>query len=189
MTKTDNARPESKLALRRHFLQTYHAEEAPKVFDACQGEQVLWRELRREFPCKYWGVDVKPKEGRLAIDSIRILEQTGWDFDVIDIDTYGAPWRHWKAVLLNAPRKPITVFLTAGSTMFRGWVDAVAFEALGMSSIRSEVPISFGQRLNDIAVEYCLAMSYFYRWTPIDCREATPNVATRYIGIRLQPTH
>ncbi|HZU48538.1 MAG TPA: hypothetical protein VFA16_15010, partial [Mycobacterium sp.] len=93
-TKTDNGNLEAKLGLRRHFLRRYHMENKPMVLDCCQGDGIIWRKLRQEFECDYWGVDVKPKRGRLSIDSVRILAQPGWPHDVLDIDTYGSPWRH-----------------------------------------------------------------------------------------------
>jgi hypothetical protein len=55
--------------------------------------------LRREFRVDYWGVDIKRAPGRLKIDSTHILSQDGWDFGVIDIDTYGSPWSHYFALL------------------------------------------------------------------------------------------
>lgn len=65
-TKTDNHNPAAKLALRRHFLRKYHAVGEIRVIDCCQGSAKLWTQLRKEFEIKsYWGVDVKPKAGRL----------------------------------------------------------------------------------------------------------------------------
>ena len=51
--KTDNANLPAKLALRRYFLNKYHTSQKPLVFDACQGEGVLWETIRRSFKCNY----------------------------------------------------------------------------------------------------------------------------------------
>src|SRR5262245_28997543 len=96
------------------MLRTYHEGDALHVFDACQGSGVLWSHLRREFVvASYWGVDQKAKAGRLKIDSVRLLEAGLIGQNVIDVDTYGAPWKHWEA-LLPFVQRPTTVFLTIG---------------------------------------------------------------------------
>lgn len=70
--------------------------------------------LRTEFAiAQYWGVDVTPKSGRLKIDSVRILGQPGLEQNVIDIDTYGSPWKYWFALTRNA-HASLTVFPTSG---------------------------------------------------------------------------
>ncbi|MEN3369967.1 MAG: hypothetical protein V7609_2110 [Verrucomicrobiota bacterium] len=104
--KTDNHNPDAKLTLRRHFLNRYHVpivaygDTSIRVLDCCQASGRLWGVLRREFAgVEYWGVDVRPKKGRLKIDSVRILDQPGVTQNVIDIDTYGSPFKHWMALL------------------------------------------------------------------------------------------
>lgn len=105
MKKTDNTNLPAKLDLRRRFLRKYHAEDPANVLDCCQGDGVIWKTLRREFTIAgYWGVDTKRKPGRLRLDSSRILAQAGWLQNVVDIDTYGSPWRHWLAMLPNVKR-------------------------------------------------------------------------------------
>ena len=114
MGKTDNHSPHAKLDLRRYFLRRYHTDP-PHVLDCCQGGGIMWGTLRKEFPvASYWGLDLKPKKGRLKLDSVRVLQQPGWPQDVVDIDTYGSPWKHWMAMLPNV-RRPTTVFLTIGN--------------------------------------------------------------------------
>jgi len=133
-TKTDNSDPQAKLDLRRYFLRTYHTAAPPHVLDCCQGSGLLWRSLRQEFPiASYWGLDQKPKKGRLQIDSVRVLAQPGWRADIIDVDTYGSPWKHWLALLPHV-RRPVTVFLTVGATnaSLLGGVDRATLQALGL---------------------------------------------------------
>lgn len=65
-TKTDKHYLVAKLLLRRHFLARCHAEKPPRVQDCLQCSGLLWLKLSREFPLdSYWGVDLKPKKGRL----------------------------------------------------------------------------------------------------------------------------
>lgn len=184
--KTDNHNPKAKLDLRRYFLKKYHADGQPiRVFDCCQGSGLLWRELRKEFDvASYWGVDVKPKAGRLKIESQRVLAQTGMTENVIDIDTYGSPWKHW-AVLLPNITQPITVFLTIGQVSFSGSaLHREAREALGIGNFK--VPNAIGCKLNCLAANYLL--SYVRSGTTIlEAVEAVSDGNARYIGVRLEP--
>ena len=115
--KTDNSHLETKLELRREMLRKYQGKGSLAVIDCCQGSGVIWSILREEFKLgSYWGLDTKKAPGRLQIDSARVLCQPGWRADVIDVDTYGAPWAHWEALLPNVTGA-VTIFLTIGQTM------------------------------------------------------------------------
>ena len=183
--QTDNHNPDAKLLLRKYFLEKYHADGSATVFNCCQGGGVMWNTIRKTHPVKsYWGVDLKEKKGRLKIDSIRILQQ-GLAQSVIDIDTYGSPWKHWFALLskLNGPK---TVFLTIGSTMFKGATDGAVLAALGCVFTRLKLPETFYGRLDEIGVNHALAMGADFA----TLREAVESVSTgnaRYIGVRLEP--
>ncbi|WP_455387462.1 hypothetical protein [Petrachloros mirabilis] len=182
--KTDNANAKAKLDLRRYFLKKYHADSPLRVLDCCQGSGLLWGRLRSEFEVQqYWGIDVKPKKGRLSIDSSRVLAQSGWDYNVIDIDTYGSPWKHWEAMLPNICQ-PTTVFLTIGQ-----WQMGTANEIKDALGIRDlGVPPGIGRKLQSIAVSYCLARCYDYDTMLIEAVEASAAAShARYIGVRLEP--
>lgn len=145
----------------------------------------MWTTLRRTHPvASYWGVDVKPKKGRVKIDSVRILQQPGLRQDVIDIDTYGSPWKHWFALLPNIA-KPTTVFLTIGSCQVGG--SAISTEARAVLGVgKLPVPNGIGFKLNELAVDYCLsAMAGFCKM--IEAVESVSTGNARYIGVRLEP--
>src|SRR5690606_34501325 len=147
----------AKLELRRYFLRKYHSDKPPAVLDCCQGSGVIWTELRKEFEvASYWGVDLKPKKGRLKIDSVKILAQPGWTQDVVDVDAYASPWKHWEAILANG-HFPLTVFLTRGSHSLKT-LDQHEKQALGLTFSR-ELPGAFWPKLQliDLAVRYCVA--------------------------------
>lgn len=187
--KTDNANLAGKLALRRHFLRTYHAAEPARVFDCCQGSGVIWKTLRAEFEiASYWGVDVKEKKGRLKIRSERVIGQRGMVENVIDVDTYGSPWRHWAAILPVVDR-PITVFLTLGLVRMGGggFIGNEALRALGLSFKRLELPASFQGRLGDLAASFLLALPYRHGLRIVEAREAPRAANARYIGVRMEP--
>jgi hypothetical protein len=181
--KTDNHNLPAKLALRRHFLRTFHSDGDIRVLDCCQASGKIWGELRKEFYCRYWGVDVKPKPGRLKIDSVRILEQCGLEQNVIDIDTYGSPWKHWFALLRNT-REPLTVFLTIG--IGGGNADRALLDALGLTFKTLKIPNAIGARIGETGVAACIARARDFGFEIADCREAA-NLGghARYIGVRL----
>lgn len=197
--KTDNGALAAKLALRRHFLTAYHLDVLPTVLDCCQGEGVLWTALKKEYAlANYCGLDTKPKKGRLAIDSYRFLAAGGWKADVVDVDTYGSPWKHWIEIL-RATHPALTVFLTVGhvSMSASGFtqVDTIPLVAAGLSFETLTVPPSLQGKVSDLCVPYALARATAFGWTIVACLEAESPVAgrggnsCRYFGIRLERPH
>lgn len=183
--KTDNHDPSAKLALRRHFLDAYHKEAPPHVMDCCAGSGKLWGELRQQYTLgSYWALDLKPKKGRLKLDSVRVLQQRGWTQDVIDVDTYGSPWSHWLALLPNVKR-PTTVFLTVGqvapmgSPLFRH-----VREALGLGTLH--IPNAISAKLNAMAARHLLARASAHGLRIALAIEAESTGNARYLGVRLE---
>lgn len=164
------------------MLNKYHTETSPRVLDCCQGEAKLWNQLRREFEiAKYLGVDLKPKRGRLKIDSRAILSRPGWFYDVVDIDTYGSPWRHLEA-LVNTLKSGVTVFITIGRVMMG--VDKAELKALGLHNLRN-LPPTLGSKvvknnLSTVLTSICSSV------TIQEMVESPPGRNARYIAIRLK---
>lgn len=194
--KTDNRFMGPKLLLRRHFLQRYH-RVPPRVLDCCQGSGKLWGALMQEFPVKtYWGLDKKPKKGRIAIDSERILASGKWVADVVDVDTYGSPWGHWFH-LLRTGTGPLTVFLTVGLVRVGGggMMATVVKQAIGLSKLEPKLvhrqtgPITLKAsllgKLHDFSVAYCLRQALPLGWQVIEAQEAFPSDKARYFGVHL----
>ncbi len=190
VNKTDNAHLGAKLLLRRHFLARYHPRGTARVLDCCQGQMVLWKRLHREFaPAEYLGVDLKPAPGRLTIDSVRLLERPGWAWNVIDIDTWGLPWRHWTAILSTAPPAPLTVFLTVGMAKAPGagfgrlshWMGGM----LQMRFGRLKRPPTLGARLAYGLAGWLLCRPAQSGIRPVEIHEAFPSTNARYLGIHL----
>lgn len=187
--KTDNHNPAAKLALRRHFLGKYHGDGAASVLDCCQGGGLIWGVLRREFIVpNYWGIDLKPKKGRLKLDSVRVLQQPGWSQNIIDIDTYGSPWKHWLAMLPNIVR-PTTVFLTLGQlqTGTVGSVGDAAIKAAGLTFPTLKLPQAFHVKLRDTFPSFALGQASLFGIMIIEALEAVSNGNARYFGLRLEP--
>lgn len=182
-TKTDNAFFGTKIRLRRYFLEKFHSAPGRfSVFDACCGDQHIWRELRRDYPrINYFGAD--HLKTALKVDSARLCEDAKYAaFDVIDIDTYGNPWTHYFNLLPNI-EKPTTIFLTIGSS---GPATAM-LAALGLHAFKY-IPSSILANINrTIATDYCIMHARAFGLEPTDIKEAFPGKNARYIGLRLQP--
>jgi hypothetical protein len=185
--KTDNHNPAAKLELRRYFLRKFHVEEPPSVLDCFQGSGLLWGQLRTEFRLgRYWGVDVKPKAGRLKIDSARILEQPGWTADVVDLDAYGSPWKHWCNLVRTFGGESLTVFVTIGMVRIAGGnFDHAMMQMAGCKFHALKVPNSLGVRLAERPTEFALAEAERNGLTATEMVEAFPQRNARYLGIRL----
>lgn len=185
-TKTDNAHLSSKLALRRHLLDRFHATDDVRVFDCCQGSGVIWKTLRRTVKVTtYWGVDVKPRPGRLKIDSRRVVCQAGLDANVVDIDTYGMPWDHWCGLLPNVSR-PTTVFLTIGLVTMGGGA-GLSKECRRVLEMPEAwpLPAAFTPELVRLSVQRFLSMRNAAGFRVVEAWESTPGKHARYIGVHL----
>jgi hypothetical protein len=186
--KTDNHAPAGKLALRRYFLQKYHADGQARVLDCCQATGFLWKTLRAEKPglASYLGVDLVPQRGRLMIDSARMLDQPGWTQNVIDVDTYGSPWTHWLAILRHA-RHDLTVFLTIGHVQNKGGgtVPAPMRQILGLTFQRAREPRGLAARIIAFGLPHMLAHARACGFTLAEILESPPGAHARYLGIRL----
>lgn len=185
--KTDNHSFGPKLELRKYFLRKYHTPETTHVLDCCQATGQLWKMLAKEHPLtSYWGVDIKPKKGRIKIDSVKILAQKGWPQNVVDIDTYGTPWKHWVSLLATISR-PTTVFLTIGLIRMGGGgtMDTASKKILGVETL--DLPPSLQGQLWEISEEYMLAKAQKIGIMIEESVEVVSTGTSRYLGIRLHP--
>ena len=190
LAKTDNKFFAPKLLVRRHFLAKYHPPgTAMRVLDCCQGDGQLWGFLRREFAvAEYLGLDVKPKKGRVKLASERYLALSGWPQTVIDVDTYGSPWKHWHAMLPNIVR-PVTVFLTLGLVTPGGGsnLGAVTGSVMNFDNLAS-LPPSLAAKLAPHTVAYHLFAATRAGLRIVEAKEAVGGFSNaRYLGLRIEP--
>ncbi|HET7624393.1 MAG TPA: hypothetical protein VFM25_03940 [Verrucomicrobiae bacterium] len=186
-TKTDNHNPAAKLELRRHFLRQLVRENEPiRVLDCFQGSGLLWNRLRSEFPvAAYWGVDVKPKKGRLKIDSARILEQPGWNQNVIDLDAYGSPWKHFQNLIATCNHS-VAVFLTVGMVRIGGGnCGKAALEIAGVRFEKLKLPSALGVKISENTLNHALAAAENRGFQIGEIFEAFPQKNARYIGLKM----
>jgi len=184
---TDNDNLTSKLSLRRYFLERYHADEPPRVFDACQGSGVIWTNLRDEYKvATYWGCDLKRKAGRVHADSVELLK-AGLSENVIDVDTYGSPWAHWSAILKGA-KIARTVFLTIGEHGVRKRPLTLAeAELLGLAKLYTSMPNKMKLRLAKVMTLRMIACAELHGFRVVELAESSRGLSARYLGVRLEP--
>lgn len=182
--KTDNHNPAAKLALRRHFLRTWHSDSPPDVLDAFAGYARLWTQLRKEFTvANYTGLELRKIPGRLRMDSLHYLSRRDWSHDLLDLDAYGSPWRHLLAALPNVTR-PTSIFLTIGNAGL-GNQDSALIKAAG---IPFDVPTGLHKGLSGYLTLNGLALPLRHGLQIVSCLEApNPGGTCRYIGLRVQP--
>jgi len=190
MTKTDNAALDAKLTIRRRMLSKYQGQGMPwKVLDCCAGSREIWKVLTREYACQYTGLDLKRRPGVLRMDSRRFLrEAKEICYDVIDIDTYGLPWKHYQ-LLCEKVSHACIVFLTVGQRMIGGGgrADTVAMQELGIKP-SWPIPNTLGALAHEKYLNICLAMPYRYGMVLTEVIESTVMVrATRYYAVRMEP--
>lgn len=181
-SKTDNHNLKAKLDLRRSFLSEFDSEKPFSVVDCFSGEsEAIWTQLRNEFNVgEYLALDIKSKPNRIKIDSLRYLRTQTWKHDVIDLDAYGSPWRHWHEVLKRG--LSCTVFLTVGSTGFR----AQQTEALKVLGITFQVPCGFHSGLEQMVIEANLGLALENFTVDRAAQAENPGGNALYFGLRLQ---
>lgn len=186
-TKTDNGDLSAKLYLRRYFLDKYHGQEPIRVMDCCQGDAMIWRRLRKEYNVEtYFGIDVKPCTGRIKLDSVRVLRQTGWPENVIDVDTYGSPIKHLRAIVQNID-KPLTVFLTYGMVLIGGGqnLDQSARDLFGLDKLKLAPPMTAIANL--LYKHISLLMTRACNGVNIIEGQRVTGRHVHYVGLRMQP--
>lgn len=182
--QTDNSNTASKLLLRRYYLDRYH-QHGGLVFDCCQAEQHLWSILRQEYPqMRYFGVDLKPKPGRLVVDSTRLIGSIP-NIDVYDVDTYGDPMAQLERICQTLNR-PTTVFLTWGYSAAGGGINLTkaAFRAC---KIPKDTPKSLLLRYLPTIQKICCSVPLQYDIIMSDVMEAPRAKNCCYFGMRLEP--
>ena len=136
-TKTDNRRLDLKILIRNKVLQEAGLAEL-RVLDLCAGEGAVWRAMKKTVKiADYVPVDISPRlPGTLQGDVMDDRFLSAFDlsqFTVIDIDTYGEPWKPWRHVFERLQKKT-AVFLTHGAVSSPGGANISDFarEAMGI---------------------------------------------------------
>lgn len=189
----DNGDPAAKIALRRYFLDKYHAGKPYTVCDACAGFGGLRRAIAKTNPPgRYVGYDRRATTAKVTVvgDSIDALSRPGLDYDVVDIDTYGEPYDHLVAALANLAPGERTIFLTIGGFQ-RGRAGRTGLTAAAIIGIRFSVPLPrnlrFFNQFSDQIINAALYRAVECGWEIVEAAEADSlAVNARYIGLHIR---
>jgi hypothetical protein len=111
--KTDNSYIEAKIRLRMDNLP----DSDLKVLDCYAGSGLIWNRIKQELPerdIKILSIDQKRQGGiHLQGDNRKFLESLDLtQFDVIDLDAYGVPYRQLKTIFSKQTRDVVVIFVT-----------------------------------------------------------------------------
>lgn len=177
----DNQFFQIKLNLRLEYIRRYGGVTA---FDCCQGSMRLWSEILKEYPnIKYFGVDKKPKPGRHKVDSSRILEIENLSWDIVDIDTYGDPWKHYINLCKNTSCD-VTVFLTNGKGA--GKLSNVSNTVCDLLHIPENTPQTLRLAAVDNNIDRVIHSCIRYGIIATDIIEVKPSDTVCYYAMRLK---
>ncbi len=115
--KTDNAKPASKISLRKMAIEGL---DEVKVLDLFAGTNFLWSKIPTD---RYYGVELVKGKGRNAEgDNLKIIPSLDLSqFNVIDCDSYGVPDKQIRALYQNPTLTQGTVIIyTAISNKMSG---------------------------------------------------------------------
>jgi hypothetical protein len=185
--KQDNHNLEAKLELRRRLLREQKQFDSLSVVDCFSGSEVIWTTLSKEFKIKeYLALDIKPKRGRIQIDSLRYLQNQKWTHNVIDLDAYGSPWAHWFEVLKRG--RSCIVFLTVFSKpgMLGRKISKRELELIGAEKLYEFIAPMLAKSISATIFDACLSEPLARGFSIKSAYEAkNPGGNVRYFGIEL----
>jgi hypothetical protein len=107
------------------------------------------------------------------------------DFDVIDVDTYRYPWKHWGQICKHASQG-MTVFMTRGNCLVGGGqVDKAILQALGLH-FSVQIPAPLLHALIDEALPAIFAQANNGKVRVVEAAEGSCGPHARYFGVRLE---
>jgi hypothetical protein len=178
----DNSNIESKVALRRYFLDKYHKEGEVNVLDCFAGHGHVWGRLKSEYKLNsYVGLDKKDIKGVLPIDNLRVLSDGQVWYNVVDLDAYGEPWRQWD-ILLRRIKSPTTVFLTIGAAHI-----GVSKFMRKLAGVPERCPSALCVKMRQTMTGIAFSLPMSYNIDIVEAAEATAAMHARYVGFRLSP--
>lgn len=197
----DNSNFMAKVKLRRFFLSKYFEETPIKVFETCQGEGTMWDLLSEEFHVEArFGVDIKEKAGRVAIDAKKMLGKLNLDkYNIIDIDPYGTSFEMYEEALSRI-KEPKIFFLTCGSVgvgftalskllakRVGFFEDKLDFQFSKTLIGRQIIPPAIFYKVTQLGAPYCVQYAYEMGFTLTDFVESQAGPTAKYYGVRVIP--
>lgn len=151
-TKTDNANVSHKVQLRKEATQNL---KELRVLDLFAGNNVLWS----QFECKkYYGIEIVKNKGKnLNADNLKVIPSLDLSqFNVIDCDSYGIPYKQIEEIFKNPTLQEGTVIIyTAIGNAFSA-LSQTALEYFGISKMYRKCKVLFNSK-SDVFFHYWLA--------------------------------
>ena len=118
-TKTDNSYLGIKVKLRMDNLPAGDV----RVLDCYHGEGRIWRTIKKRLPersIEVLGIDTRSIGGsHLQGDNMKFLPSMDLrQFNVIDLDAYGVPYKQLQTIFSKRTQKNTTIFVTFSQSMF-----------------------------------------------------------------------
>lgn len=150
--KTDHSNFKTKLKLR---LDNLPEGKSLCVLDCFSGEGLLWNEIqkqRQDLNLSVLAIDLKKKSSNLGLvgNNLKFLFAMDFrQFDIIDLDAYGSPYKQL-SVILNRQLKPNTIFFCTFIQTMIGALPHGMLKDLGYSrSMIEKIPTLFYRHGND----------------------------------------
>lgn len=154
---TENSNLPLKLSLRQKLLDISGFEEY-KVIDCCTAKGMIWNNLKKKYKVtSYLPFDTNPQlPGTIRMDSIKALNQIDIaKYNVIDIDTFGEPWKHYE-IALNKLKSDTIIYLTIGINKVCG--GSISNKAKEMMGIPLDWHIPMNDKLAKKHISFLLTM-------------------------------
>lgn len=145
--KTDNYEIEDKIYLRREA--TKNIKEPLRVLDLFAGNNTLWKSFNKE---RYFGVEKEKGKGKnLNAENEKVipaLDLSG--FNVIDLDSYGIPYRQVLQIYKNETLKSGTVIIYTAITNRMSAMCGEAVKKYIGKEVYKKAPSSFNSLNHDL---------------------------------------
>lgn len=161
--KTDNSYLDYKIKLRINHLPD---KQNIKVLDLFHGIGIIWNQIKKQTDknIEVTGIEIdKNKNSNLEVlhgDNLKYLKKLDLSkYDIIDIDTYGSPYKQLKLIFKNKTlQKGTAFFLTDIQIMFGKLPDNLLKEVNITKKMINKIPTLFNKIFRKIALK-----SYLYK--------------------------
>ena len=131
--RTDNSRLDEKINMR-----LARAKNGSKVLDCYHGNGVIWGRIKNRIKVEVIGIEKENGKGSIALygECEKVIPRLNLsEYDIIDCDAWGIPYKSIKAVLKNDTLKPGTVIFYTFIQTGMGRVPDQMLEYAGISKV------------------------------------------------------
>ena len=159
-TKTDNSYLEGKIILRLSQIADINNI---KVLDCFGGKGIIWQKIKERTNKKIEVVSLEIEKHKnikaIEGDNLKILPVLDLsEFDVIDIDAYGSPYKQLKAIVNNGSYQDNVIIFTTDIQTMKGIVpDELLLKSGINKKMIKKCPTMFSRKFTDISMINYLA--------------------------------